>query len=95
VLRSSRDNAIRFHTVDGIVPDASSSSTSGDSIAGTAFMLWDDRGPDHYRLTLSVNAGAAAIYRAGDFRKLIPDSSSDDWLEISRGGKSITVTRTL
>ena len=92
VLRASRDNNIRFLWVDDIILGTVQPEPGWGSIRAMAFVS-EDSGTSfvHYQVTMSLSPSAAAAYRKGDWRRLLPDSGATGWLEIDRAAKTLEI----
>ncbi len=82
VLRSSRDNKIRFLWVDDVLPGSPLLATGEKSMLAIAWVYggkWDGQ----YRVKLSFSEMAAEAYRRGKRTELLPDPDSTEWFKIS------------
>jgi hypothetical protein len=92
VLRSSRDNKIRFLWVDGVIPDRPPLATGQKSMLATAFVSENDgKSFVQYSVKLSFSEMAAEAYRRGKGSERLPKPGSTEWLKISTVNKGIEV----
>jgi hypothetical protein len=90
VLRSSRDNNIRFLWVDDVVPDRPPFATGQKAMMATAFVS-EGKSFIQYRVKLSFSEMAAEACRRGKRTELPPTADSTEWFKISRVNKDIEV----
>ena len=90
VLRSSRDNNIRFLWVDDVVPDSPLLATGQKAMLATAFVS-EGKSFVQYRVKLSFSEMAAEAYRSGKRSELLPTPGSTEWFKISTVNKGIGV----
>jgi hypothetical protein len=92
VLRSSRDNTIRFLWVDDVVPDMQLLAMGQKSMLATAFVSENDgKSFVPYRVKLSFSEMAAEAYRRGNGSELLPTLDSTEWFKINTVNKGIEV----
>src|SRR5215471_13696981 len=82
VLRSSRDNNIRFLWVDDVVPEMSLPAAGHKFMRATAFVS-ENNGKSfvQYRVKLAFSEIAAETYRSGEASELLPNPDSAGWLK--------------
>jgi len=92
VLRSSRDNTIRFLWVDDVVPDMPLLAAGQKFILATA-LVSENNGKSfiQYKVKISFSEIAAEAYRSGRGSELLPKPGSTEWLKISTVNKGIEV----
>ena len=82
VLRSSRDNNIRFLWVDDVLPDSPLLATGHKSMLAIAW-VYGGKSDGQYKVKLSFSEMAAEAYRCGKRTELLPDPDSTEWFKIS------------
>lgn len=90
--RATRDDTLRFLWLGGFVPGSLSPAPEHDGVLAQAFVSEDDgRSFVHYRVCLRLGGSAAAAYRKGEWRRLLPPPGSTGWLAIDRARKTIDI----